>query len=72
VGLHGIHEDLCSVLEKEIPIDVKLLDHFEDGNQFGITIRTGMWVCTDYEFGKGQIGLCAIVDKNQKVEFQTL
>lgn len=70
--LHGIHEDLCSVLEKDIPIDIKLQDHFEDGNQFGITTRTGMWVCTDYEFGKGQIGFCAIVDKNHKVEFQTL
>jgi predicted nucleotidyltransferase len=70
--LHGIHEDMRSVMAKDIPIDVKLQDYFEDGNQMGISTRTGMWICTDYEFGKGQVSFCVIMDRNQQVTFETL
>jgi len=70
--LNGIHEDLSSHLSKQVALDVKLQDYFIEGNQFGLTYRTGDLLSTDYEFGKGQVGICAVMDKHLAVTFITL
>lgn len=70
--LFGLHEDVTSQLKKGIALDVKLQELTENGHQIGISYHSHDLVCGDYGFEKGQIGLCAVVDREQTVTYQTL
>lgn len=70
--LHGLHEDLMSNLTQKIGLDVKLQEVFTDGCQWGLSYHTDDLLCCDYEFGKGQIGQCAILSKDGTLSYSTL